>query len=67
MTNKEKPIELEQVACEICLKEVPISEATVAEAADYVANFFGSDCYQKWQAQASQPPGPVEAPGATGG
>ncbi|MCU0813788.1 MAG: DUF3330 domain-containing protein [Burkholderiaceae bacterium] len=42
----------QRVACEVCLKEVPKSEATVAEAADYVAYFCGLDCYQTWQAQA---------------
>jgi hypothetical protein len=51
----------ERVACEVCLKEVPKSEATVAEATDYVAYFCGLDCYHKWQAQA-RPAG--EAPKA---
>lgn len=41
----------ERVACEVCLKEIPRSEATVAEAADYVAYFCGLDCYDEWQAK----------------
>lgn len=41
----------ERVACEVCLKEIPRSEAAVAEVADYVAYFCGLDCYDKWQAK----------------
>lgn len=50
MTAQEKPPGIEQVACEVCLKEVPKSEAMVAEATDYVLHFCGLDCYAKWQA-----------------
>jgi len=39
----------EQVACEICLAEVPLSEAKSEEASDYVAHFCGLDCYDKWR------------------
>lgn len=48
--SERKPV-VEQVPCEICLKEIPISEAKTAEAADYVAYFCGLDCYAKWQEQ----------------
>ncbi len=41
MTTNDKPVKVERVACEICLKEVPISEAIVPEATDYVAHFCG--------------------------
>ena len=37
------------VACELCLKEIPKSEAKVEEAADYVAYFCGLECYDKWK------------------
>ena len=37
------------VACEICLKEIPNSEAKMEEASDYVAYFCGLDCYDKWK------------------
>ncbi len=37
------------VACDVCLKEVPVSEVVVPEAADYFAHFCGLECYQKWQ------------------
>ena len=50
----DNPVEPDPVACEICLKEVPRSEATVREATDYVAYFCGLDCYEKWKRQAAE-------------
>jgi len=41
----------EKVACKICLKEIPVSEAKSDEASDYVAHFCGLDCYSKWKGQ----------------
>jgi len=52
MITAEKPVEPQRVACEICLKEVPKSEATVREATDYVAYFCGLDCYDQWKSAA---------------
>ncbi len=37
-----------KIACDICRKEVPLSEAKVPEAADYVAHFCGLECYEQW-------------------
>lgn len=48
MKTPEKPNEPALVRCEICLKEIPASEARVSEAQDYVANFCGLKCYEKW-------------------
>ena len=39
----------ERVACEVCLREVPRSEAVVPEATDYVAYFCGLECFEKWK------------------
>lgn len=64
MTTLNKPIEVERVACEICLKEVPISEATVPEAMDYVLYFCGLDCYEQWKRQSEQPAESVKEGGA---
>ena len=50
MTNKPEPVET--IACELCMKEIPKSEATVAEAADYLLYFCGLDCYDAWQKEA---------------
>ena len=41
----------ETVSCELCLREIPKSEAAMAEAREYVAYFCGLDCYQKWTEQ----------------
>jgi len=41
----------ELVACKICLKEIPVSEASSCEASDYVIHFCGLDCYEKWSKQ----------------
>jgi len=51
MNKDDKPIDVELVACEVCLKEVPKSEATIPEARDYVAHFCGLSCYEKWKSQ----------------
>ena len=55
MTTSDKPVDVERVACEICLKEVPISEATVPEATDYVVHFCGLEFYDKWKNQRGKP------------
>ena len=51
MTKDDKQIDVELVDCEVCLKEVPKSEATVPEAMDYVAHFCGLNCYEKWKSK----------------
>lgn len=40
-----------KVACNACMKEIPVSEAHSGEADDYVRHFCGLDCYDKWRAQ----------------
>lgn len=51
--------EQDLVSCEMCLREVPRSEAAVPEATDYVLYFCGLECYQKWKDQQPERP---EAP-----
>ena len=63
MTTPEKSLDVELVACEVCMKEVPVSEATVSEAADYVAHFCGLACYDKWKEQRDKPAAPATKPG----
>lgn len=48
MAKTPKPTELEKVACEVCLKEVPTSEARIREAQDYVLYYCGLECYERW-------------------
>lgn len=40
-----------KISCDVCRKEVPLSEAVVPEAKDYVAHFCGLDCYEQWKKQ----------------
>jgi hypothetical protein len=55
MTTGDKRAESELVACDVCLKQVPKSEAVVPEAADYFAHFCGLECYEKWKNQRKKP------------
>jgi hypothetical protein len=56
MAEQDKPTEDEKVPCELCLKEIPLSEAKVDEAADYVRHFCGLECYAKWKEQKQKKP-----------
>ncbi len=49
MTEDEKSVGNDKIKCEVCLKEIPRSEATVDEASDYVMYFCGLDCFDKWK------------------
>jgi len=46
---EQKPSDQATVKCELCLKEIPRSEAKSAEATDYVLYFCGLDCFEKWE------------------
>ena len=41
------------ISCQICLHEIPLSEAVVPEASDYVAYFCSLDCYASWLRRAA--------------
>ena len=64
MATPDKPVEVVRVSCEVCLKEVPIAEAKIAEASDYFAYFCGLDCYEKWKAQDGKAEQQARKPGA---
>jgi len=51
MVKKSDLPEVEKVSCAICQKEIPLSEAVIPEAADYVAHFCGLECYAEWKRQ----------------
>jgi hypothetical protein len=53
MPKPEKPVE-DIVSCEVCLKEIPASEAKTAEVTDYVLYFCGIDCYVQWMEQEAR-------------
>ena len=52
--NEKPETEQDQVECEVCLKEIPVSEAKSEEASGYVAHFCGLDCYDKWRKQQEE-------------
>ena len=37
--------------CEICIEEIPVSEAKNDEASDYVVFLYGLECYKTWSEQ----------------
>ena len=54
MSANPMPIEIETLSCDLCLKEIPVSEAKSEEATDYVVYFCGLDCYQQWLTQSAE-------------
>lgn len=54
MSDKKSESE-DLVKCDICMKEVPQSEAKSEEARDYVMHFCGLDCYSKWEVKKEKP------------
>ena len=48
MEPHKQSTEIDIIACEICLKEVPHSEAQTTEVDDYVMHFCGLECYDQW-------------------
>ncbi len=51
MKRDTQPLPDVLVACEVCMKEIPASEAKSDEATDYVIYFCGLDCYAHWSSQ----------------
>ena len=49
--NNHKKNDEQMIPCEVCMKEVPVSEAAIEEADDYVRHFCGLECYAEWRAQ----------------
>lgn len=50
MTTQPRPHSAtEMIPCDVCHKEIPLSEAERFEAQDYVAHFCGLECYSTWK------------------
>ena len=45
------------VSCEVCLEQIPSSEAHMEEANDYVMYFCGLDCYKVWREKSDNDTG----------
>lgn len=54
MSSQSESAEVEKIPCQVCHKEVPLSEAKVSEAADYVAHFCGLECFSEWKRRSEQ-------------
>ena len=46
----------EQISCDVCHKEIPLSEANRFEAQDYVAHFCGLECFSTWKDRSAADP-----------
>ncbi|NOR43030.1 MAG: DUF3330 domain-containing protein [Gammaproteobacteria bacterium] len=53
MISNENSLSDVQIACDVCMREIPVSEAKSEEAAEYVFYFCGPDCYEAWSSQAA--------------
>ncbi len=51
--DKEQTTEVEEVSCDVCLKNISVSDAKIEHGSDSVAYFCGLDCYKKWKFQKS--------------
>lgn len=49
MPGPQRPYQDEQVSCEVCLKEIPRSEAKTREGEDYALYFCGVECFDRWE------------------
>ena len=49
MTNKPVPVEPENLACKVCLEEIPESVAVSQEGDEYAQHFCGIECYSIWK------------------
>lgn len=54
MTEEKQTSNDGTIKCDVCMKEVPASEAESEEATDYVVHFCGLECYSKWKEQNQQ-------------
>lgn len=52
--EQKKIIEPEKVACTVCFKEIPLSEATSVKATDYIVYYCGLECYDQWKKQEAE-------------
>ena len=48
------PSEAEKIPCDVCRKELPLSEAMIPEAEEYIAHFCDLECYEKWKQESGQ-------------
>ena len=57
MNSNVQPEDSVTVSCEVCLEQIPSSEAKMEEASDYVLYFCGLDCYKAWREKSNKDTG----------
>jgi hypothetical protein len=53
----DRSTEVAMIKCEVCLKEIPRSEAKSPEGQDYLIYFCGLDCYDRWNQSSGKSTG----------
>lgn len=53
-TAKPTPAEPDNIACSICLNEIPESVAANSEADEYTQHFCGIECYSQWRDETKE-------------
>ncbi len=57
MTTRPRPDTVaEMTPCDVCHKEIPLSEAMRFETEDYVAHFCGLECFSTWKDRRTADP-----------
>lgn len=54
MSEKPYPEEPDNIACEVCLKEIPQSVAASHEGDEYAHHFCGTECYNIWKQRSGE-------------
>lgn len=52
--EKPTPAEPDNVACSVCLSEIPESVAMNSEADEYTQHFCGIECYTQWRSEQEE-------------
>jgi hypothetical protein len=53
----DRSTEVAMIKCEVCMKEIPRSEAKSPEAQDHLIYFCGLDCYDRWNQSSDKSTG----------
>jgi hypothetical protein len=52
MSDTQEPGYTAKVSCDVCLEEIPLSEARSEEGQEYVRYFCGLECFDTWENRA---------------
>lgn len=66
MPDRPRPTQEPTVSCEVCLRQIPKSEAKSREGREYTLYFCGLECYEKWRRNGGVPEAQEEQPVAPG-